>query len=626
PGIKTLNGAALNAQSFQFSTGGPAILASEPEEGDEAIDENQIFVLGLDAPLKPESLKDRVWCVADGIAEKIPARLVGAKTRQTVLTHSRNFFSQYLEVLDRQGTRLFSLALPGGTVQEELMRQATRPDAPVVVMQCARSLPQDAKVSLVWEPGIESASGVPVSTMQTLAFKTRPAFSAKLSCEKTNAKAPCLPILPMQLAFTAPVAVGKALRITLADGKKIWRPQIGADDRKSGFTQQLEFKGPFPEATTLTLKLPKAFKDDAGRVLANANKFPLRIKTDLAPPLAKFAASFGLIEKNADPMLPLTLRATGPLTQSHAVLSAKELVTQKPMEVIAWMKRMRELETDEYGEYDETLHYRPVTRYGAETSIFGAEGASSKEGPRKRGSARPRAPSGPDTQATFSGEDLSEGAAHKIQAFPLPKPLPERETEVIGIPLKTPGFHIVEVASPRLGESLMGKKQPYHVRATALVTNLAVHFKQGRESSLVWVSALDSGRPVQGVGVAIRDCGGAIHAQGNTDRNGLLRIDKDLPETDSLPGCLNKWDRQYYVTAYKDGDFSFVLSNWNEGISSWRFNLYSNRWQGPYIAHAILDRSLLRAGEQVDMKLIVRRKSATGFAFVDKSKLASEII
>ncbi|HYP66625.1 MAG TPA: hypothetical protein VEP67_00045, partial [Thiobacillaceae bacterium] len=128
PGIKTLNGAALNAQSFQFSTGGPAILASDPEEGNEGIDENQIFVLGLDAPLKPESLKDRVWCVADGIAEKIPARLVGAKTRQTVLTHSRNFFSQYLEVLDRQGTRLFSLTLPGGTVEEKLMRHATRPD------------------------------------------------------------------------------------------------------------------------------------------------------------------------------------------------------------------------------------------------------------------------------------------------------------------------------------------------------------------------------------------------------------------------------------------------------------------------------------------------------------------
>ncbi len=626
PGVKTLNGLVVDAQSFQFSTGGPAILASYPEEGDEAVDENQIFVLGLDAPLKRETLDNRVWCVADGVAEKIPARPVDASTRQTVLAHSHDFFSQYLEILDRQGTHLLSLTLPGGTMQEKLMRQASQPDAPVLVIQCARSLPQDAKLSLLWEAGIASASGVPVTSPQTLAFKIRPAFSAKLSCEKTNAKAPCLPILPMHLAFTAPVAIDKALRISLAAGKTIWRPEISADDRKSGSTQQIEFKGPFPEAAALTLRLPKGFKDDAGRLLINASKFPLSIKTDLAPPLAKFTASFGLIEKNADPMLPLTLRASGPLTQSHAVLSAQELVTQKPMEVIAWMKRIAAMSADEYGEQDEKLGYRPVTRYGAETSIFAGEGASSKKGPRKQGSARPRAASAPDTQKTFSGEGLSEGAQHKIQSFPLPKPLPERETEVIGIPLKAPGFHIVEVASPRLGEALMAKKQPYHVRATALVTNLAVHFKHGRESSLVWVSALDSGKPVEGADVAVRDCAGTIHAKGKTDGNGLLRIEKDLPETDSLPGCINNWDRQYYVTAYKEGDFSFVLSNWNEGISSWRFNLYSNRWQGPYIAHAILDRSLLRAGETVDMKLIVRRKSALGFAFVDSAQLTHEVI
>ena len=53
--------------------------SSYPEEGDETVDENQIFVLGLDAPLKPETLNDRVWCVADGIAEKIPAREVRRK-------------------------------------------------------------------------------------------------------------------------------------------------------------------------------------------------------------------------------------------------------------------------------------------------------------------------------------------------------------------------------------------------------------------------------------------------------------------------------------------------------------------------------------------------------------------
>ena len=36
-----------------------------------------------------------------------------------------------------------------------------------------------------------------------------------------------------------------------------------------------------------------------------------------------------------------------------------------------------------------------------------------------------------------------------------------------------------------------------YVRTGVLVTNLGVHFKQGRENSLVWVTTLDRGKPVE---------------------------------------------------------------------------------------------------------------------------------
>lgn len=588
PGSKALDGSTLDADSRSFTTGGPAILVSHPFEGHPAIDENQIFVLGLDASLKPASLNNRVWCVAEGVGERIPARAVSPAVRKRVLQNSQRFFGDYGYVLNKRSLEIYFLRLPGGTEKERILAGANAPDAPIAVVQCARKLPAGAKVNLVWEPGIESASGVPVSEAQTLAFQVRPEFSAKLRCEKTNAKAPCLPILPMRLDFTAPVPVAQASKIVLAGAGRSWKPEISADDRKSGATLSLSFKGPFPEAASLVLGLPVGLKDDAGRTLVNASRFPLTVKTDLAPPLAKFAAGFGIIERNANPMLPLTLRATGDMTQSHAVLTGERLVTQKPMEVIAWLRRIEEMNRNEYGEPDEELGYAPVSKYGVETSIFGPQ--------------------------------------HKIQAFPLPKPLPDREMEVIGIPLKNPGFHVVEVASPRLGKALMEKDKPYHVRAAALATNMAVHFKQGRESSLAWVTALDSGKPVAGADIAVRDCGGTIHAQGRTDQHGMLRIAKELPDTDNLPPCLRSWDRQYYVTAYKDGDFSFVLSHWNEGISTWRFNLYQNRWDGPYVGHAVLDRSLFRAGESVGMKVFVRKKAANGFAFVDIGKLGSEIV
>ena len=65
----------------------------------------------------------------------------------------------------------------------------------------------------------------------------------------------------------------------------------------------------------------------------------------------------------------------------------------------------------------------------------------------------------------------------------MPKPLGEKAFEVIGIPLKQPGFYVVELSSPRLGASLLGDNRTRYVATSALVTNLGVHFKWGREGS-----------------------------------------------------------------------------------------------------------------------------------------------
>ncbi len=586
PETRSLAGEALAPGHFDFSTGGPAVITSEPGEGNR-INEDQVFVLGLDAPVQESTLAGRFWCRADGVAELIPAQLLSGPDKAKVLAASAEFFNGYLAVVaDGHAPRL--VEGPGGNQREALLKAAAQPGAPVLVARCGRRLPAGKTVVLVWQPGIESASGVAVSGAQELGFQVRPDFTARLQCERLSPRRPCLPVLPINLTFSAPVDVKLLDKVTLSNGKQSWKSVIDADARRAGHTQFLKFPGPFPEGGEFTLSLPARFKDQDGRVLVNGKSFPLKVKTDLAPPLARFAGNFGLYELNAQPALPLTLRYVDTLSKSHAQFGAERLTTQNPAEIIDWLRRIKAMENNEYGEYDEAKGYAPVKRYGGEDSIFEAR--------------------------------------HKIQAVVLPKPLPDKETEVIGIPLNGAGFHIVEVASPRLGAALMDKAKPYHVRATGLVTNLAVHFKQGGESSLVWVTRLDDGKPVADVDVAVRDCGNAIHARGRTDAQGILRISRELPETSSLPGCLDKYDRQFFVTAAKDGDFSFLLSDWGEGISPWRFNLPQDNWQGPWIAHAVLDRSLFRPGEEVAMKLFVRRKKSVGFGFVDAPRLGKEVI
>ncbi len=52
------------------------------------------------------------------------------------------------------------------------------------------------------------------------------------------------------------------------------------------------------------------------------------------------------------------------------------------------------------------------------------------------------------------------------------------------------------------------------VRTSALVTNLAVHAKLGKENSAVWVTSLDRGQPVAGAQVQIPTAPGSCRPKG----------------------------------------------------------------------------------------------------------------
>src|SRR5262249_60936262 len=112
------------------------------------------------------------------------------------------------------------------------------------------------------------------------------------------------------------------------------------------------------------------------------------------------------------------------------------------------------------------------------------------------------------TRSVFVGERPATGTT----AIKLPPPNGDHATEVIGLPLDGPGLYVVELASAQLGSALLGKPATVFVPAAELVTNLSVHFKWGRESSLAWVTTLDEAKPVSGASGSIADCKGAAVA------------------------------------------------------------------------------------------------------------------
>lgn len=571
-GGKDLAGNAIAPAAFSFTTGGPAIRETMPWEGYESVDENQVFILGLDAPATEETVLRNAYCDVSGKAERVPVRIVTGVERKAILERRQDF-------LGRWG-RLFAR----GSAYARFLNEKDYDKLPLVLLACRGRLPAEAEMHLVWGKGIAAPSGVTTSEAQTLAFKVRPAFTAKFSCERVNANAQCIPVLPLSLSFTAPIEVAAAERIQLKNETgTVWKPKIADDARRSGFVDYVTFPAPLPERATFQIVLPEGLKDDAGRALTNARRFPLTVKTDAAPPLAKFAARFGIVELNAEPALPITLRnveksldgkqagVAGEVAKQPQGVPGRMLRVQSPAEILAWL---RKLEAGE-ARWDEDGY---VSR-----SVF--------------------------------------DAADRTRPFTLPKPGGEREFEVVGIPLAGAGLHVVEVVSPRLGKALLKDGGPYHVSAAALVTNLAVHLKWGRESSLVWVTTLDGGEPAANAEVLVQDCGGRVLYQGRTDASGIARVKKALPAREALPSCRREWDRELFVTARVGNDVSFAFSDWNEGIAPWRFNLRTYGAAGPQIMTTVMDRTLVRAGDAVGMKHFARLHTGGGFALPGAQEL-----
>jgi uncharacterized protein YfaS (alpha-2-macroglobulin family) len=614
PDLVTREGEAVErGEPFAFSTGGPAVVQTLPHEGTN-IDEEQMFLLGLDAPARRETVRANAYCDAHGITERIPIEIVEGEARRALLEARKDFVVRFVQ------------SRHSGSRPAQVL--AADDDAALILVRCQRRLPNGVQVRVIWGQGIESESGVPTLQDQAVVWRVRDNFEAKFSCERANKDAQCLPMLPMSLAFSAPVARSVAERITLKGTAGAVQPTL-PDRQKSGeFVESVTFRGPFPERTQYSLELPPNVVDDAGRKLANQRRFPLQVRTDEYPPLARFAGRFGIVELKGDGLLPVTLRNLEALVEARSLKIGKQedetqaQTADRADQAINWLRKQIETSRGEEGGVVPGVYSRiadgdvmAIVRWLRKLREFEADRWRWDE-KKQQNIAEFRV----GEKSVFSDQD-------KTRRIHVPKPQGARAFEVVGIPLKRPGFYVMELASPRLGASLLGgRSRPYYVQTAALVTNLALHFKWGRESSLVWVTALDTGKPVVKALIAVQDCAGKVYYRGETDALGRARIAALLPEPERVPPCLNSGDRQLVASARFGDDLGLVFSDWNEGIANWRFNLRSASWQGPFIATTVFDRTLLRAGEIASMKHYYRRHTPKGFAYVPVDQLPKKAV
>lgn len=561
--------------AFAFQVDGPNIISIYPGEPDgrsmAEVAEDQVFAIGLDAEADEASVLKNLKFKVEGIASPVQVRVL-SEAEKRVLMASSGFPSWKFEK-----------------------------GMPLLMVQAKERFAAGKKVSLVWGAGIASReSGLARQRDLILPYAARSLFTAKFECSRENANANCSPFADMTVSFSAPVPADQLKQIELVslDGKTRIKAVIEGSDKGESTLTSVKFPATVKEKQSFQLVLPKGMRDDAGRPLSNEAAFPLTVKTAEFPPLAKFAADFGLIEANQSPvLLPATLR-----NLEAQVIGAKFAPTSVEGSsvrigagnfpaVIEWLKKLEA----------KTSAARSLEQ--RDRSIFA-------------------------------------GSKSKPAAFKLPLKEKGKAFEVVGIPLAGPGFYIVELQSRLLGRSLLGKDSNMYVPTGALVTNMVVHSKWGVENSLFWVTSLDSGEPVSGAQVAVFDCTGKAVWSGQTDGQGRALYNGDLKGKVNLQACsdkqagesYSKYDGGFFVTAQAGQDFTFTHTSWNEGIETWRFeglDTSSPEWTtSNVIATTVLDRTLVRAGESkpIGMKHFLRVPTAKGFKALNAAQLPTSVV
>ena len=577
--FRSPDGASLRGGlTYEFNTGAPTITDVRPYVGQD-IDEEQIFILQFDAPVDQQAVAAKSHCAVEGVGERIPVHVVANEHRDNLLKAS------YLQEPEDPST--------------------------LALLQCGRALPTESVVRLRVGPDIRAVdqpASLPGSErVRELKYEVRAPFTAKISCTRERAGKPCLPIAPISLTFSAPVPSDTLAGLRLSAGDTVYEQEPREDE--DGFVTFVSYPGPFPAGATLTLTLPNDLRDDAGRALLNAERFPMAIEVSDYPPLAKFASgAFGVIERfaharpgatPAEPAaVPVTLRNIEPDPTVRGVGwsagQVADLHLVDDIEVLRWYARLQRLNSGRWTE----AQLRDITEGRAPRHDYGSDA--------------------PRVDARAFSLLASQASARRL-ALPGAEGSEPRPFEVVGVPVQEPGFHVLELESPRLGASLLEDSGNMYVRTGVLLTNLSLHVKQGRDDLLVWVTSLADATSIADAEIQVRDCSGKPLLEGRTDARGIWH---HLGAVESPLYCAETGLEGLFVSArisadhpqaHGQADYAFALSGWDRGIETWRFNVPTSSDSAPEIlTHTVYDRSLFRAGETVSMKHYLREEVREG--------------
>ena len=285
-----LDGRAIaGTRAFAFDTGGPAIQSSFPREGWEAVDEEQVFLLRLDAPATDESVRANAYCVVDGISERVPVEVLSGDARAHA---ARAAQAARLPVLPaaleerrhHAGARARPLA---GAGRRAHRRGEVRATAAARHEDAARVGRRHRALAAASPPDARSSS-------RFRCARRSPRASSARALSRARAARRRQPITgSLQRAGAAGAGAGRTLARL---GQRRAPAGCGGRTSRRRSSNPSRSRRRFRMAPAATLEMPAQLADDAGRALENAARFPLEVRIDEYPPLVKFSGEFGILE------------------------------------------------------------------------------------------------------------------------------------------------------------------------------------------------------------------------------------------------------------------------------------------------------------------------------------------
>ncbi len=181
-------------------------------------------------------------------------------------------------------------------------------------------------------------------------------------------------------------------------------------------------------------------------------------------------------------------------------------------------------------------------------------------------------------------------------------------TTKAGDPL-APGFYFLGLDSPEVPHS----DSPFVDQRQLVVASANLTFKSSTTDGLVWLTDLESGKPVQGVPVTIYDKNFNPIGSGTTGADGSLYL--------TLPAPADPYDARFAI-AQNDKVFGFASTQWGSGASLSNFGIWSSYYapSNQPTAYIYTERPLYRPGQPVYFKGIVRLDDDLDYSLPEVTK------